>query len=337
MANVLADRSMITLDRYLRTAQPRIEPGLIVTLEQVALAVKRIAYELAGAALKGELGSSGAINVQGEVVEKLDTWSNNVFLETFADGGPVCTLISEELEEPRHVGMQHPRECYTLLFDPLDGSSNTDVNGSLGTIFAVRPRKPGHGRDVVDALGPGSEQVAAGYALYGPSTVLVFTAGDGVNAFVLEREIGEFVLWREKIKMPERGKTYAVNQANAAKWHPGARALVERLTGPKDKGGGYSLRYCGAFVGDFHRCLLTGGIFFYPGEVNAGGKSTGKLRLMYEVAPLSMLAEQAGGAGSTGHGRVLDFVPDSIHERVPVYIGSAEEVALAEKLKVEGG
>ena len=147
MANVLADRSMITLDRYLRTAQPRIEPGLIVTLEQVALAVKRIAYELAGAALKGELGSSGAINVQGEVVEKLDTWSNNVFLETFADGGPVCTLISEELEEPRHIGMQHPRECYTLLFDPLDGSSNTDVNGSLGTIFAVRRHKPGHGFD----------------------------------------------------------------------------------------------------------------------------------------------------------------------------------------------
>src|SRR5260370_6659083 len=132
--------------------------------------------------------------------------------------------------------------------------------------------------------------------------MLVWTAGDGVNAFVLERGIGEFVLWREKSRMPERGKTYGVNQANAARWHPGARALLERLTGPKDKGGGYSLRYCGALVGDFHRCLLNGGIFLYPGEVNAGGKSTCKLRLMYEVAPLSMLAEQAGGAGSTGHG-----------------------------------
>ena len=185
--------------------------------------------------------------------------------------------------------------------------------------------------------GPGSEQVAAGYALYGPSTVLVFTTGDGVNAFVLEREIGEFVLWREKFGCRSAARPTRSIKPTPLKWHPGARALVERLTGPKDKGGGYSLRYCGAFVGDFHRCLLTGGIFFYPGEVNAGGKSTGKLRLMYEVAPLSMLAEQAGGAGSTGHGRVLDFVPDSIHERVPVYIGSAEEVALAEKLKVEGG
>jgi len=337
MANLLADASMITLDRYLRSAGARMEPELRATLGQVALAVKRISNELAVAPLRGELGLSGATNVQGEKVEKLDTWSNNVFLDSFAGGNPICTLISEEIEEPRHSKMQHAHDSYALLFDPLDGSSNIGVNGSLGTIFALRRRKPGHGDDIADTLGPGTEQIAAGYALYGPATMLVWTAGDGVNAFVLEREIGEFVLWREKIRMPARGKTYAVNQANAARWHPGARALLERLTGPKDKGGGYSLRYCGAFVGDFHRCLLTGGIFFYPGEVSAGGKSAGKLRLMYEVAPLSMLAEQAGGAGSTGRGHVLDFVASSIHERVPVYIGSAEEVALAEQLKAEGG
>ncbi len=337
MANQSADASLITLERYLRGAHPRIEPGLSATLGQVALAVKRISNELAIAALKGELGLSGATNVQGEKVEKLDTWSNNVFLDSFAGGHPICTLISEELEDARHSRTRHSHDTYALLYDPLDGSSNTGVNGSLGTIFALRRRKPGHGDDVADALGPGTEQILAGYALYGPATMLVWTAGDGVNAFVLEREVGEFVLWREKIRMPERGKTYAVNQANAARWHPGARALLERLTGPKDQGGGYSLRYCGAFVGDFHRCLLTGGIFFYPGEVSAGGQSKGKLRLMYEVAPLSMLAEQAGGAGSTGRGRVLDFVPSSIHQRVPVYIGSPEEVALAEKLKAEGG
>ena len=335
MANPWAKPSMVTLDRYLRTGQ-RIDPGLIVALEQVALAVKRISNELAGAALKGELGYSGAINVQGEEVEKLDTWSDNVFIDTFSEGGPVCTLISEEMEEPRHFKAQCARYSYAVLYDPLDGSSNTDVNGALGTIFALRRRKPGHGDGIEDVLAAGSEQIAAGYGLYGPATMLVWTAGDGVNAFVLERGIGEFVLWREKIRMPERGKTYGVNQANAARWHPGARALLERLTGPKDKGGGYSLRYCGAFVGDFHRCLLNGGIFLYPGEVNAGGKSTGKLRLMYEVAPLSMLAEQAGGAGSTGHGRVLEVVPGRIHERVPVYIGSAEEVALAEQFKAEG-
>jgi fructose-1,6-bisphosphatase I len=337
MANRTADLSMITLDRYLRMTRPRIEAKLSATLERVALAVKRIANELAVAALHGELGLSGATNVQGEKVEKLDTWSNDVFLDSFAGGHPICTLISEEIEEPQHAKVQHARDSYALLFDPLDGSSNTGVNGSLGTIFAVRRRKPGHGDDIADVLGPGTDQIAAGYALYGPATILVWTAGDGVNAFVLDREIGEFVLWREKIRMPASGKTYAVNQANAARWHPGARALLERLTGPKDKGGGYSLRYCGAFVGDFHRCLLTGGIFLYPGEVSAGGQSKGKLRLMYEVAPLSMLTEQAGGAGSTGRGRVLDLVPTSIHERVPVYIGSAEEVALVEQLKAEGG
>jgi fructose-1,6-bisphosphatase I len=329
--------SMITLDRYLRTGQ-RIEPGLIVTLEQVARAVKRISGELGRAALKDELGYSGAVNVHGEEVEKLDTWSNNVFLHTFAEDGPVCTLISEEMDDPRHLKSHCKTDSYALCFDPLDGSSNVDVNGALGTIFAVYRRKAGHGEAIDDVLAPGTEQIAAGYALYGPATMLVWTVGDGVHAFVLDHPTGKFLLWREKIKMPKRGKTYAVNQGNASRWHPGARALLERLTGPKEEGGGYSLRYCGAFVGDFHRCLLLGGIFFYPGEMNAGaGKRTaGKLRLMYEVAPLSMLAEQAGGAGSIGHGRALDFVPCKIHERVPVYIGSVEEVALAEQLKPEG-
>jgi len=338
MATASAEAPVIALDRYLRATAPKMEPGLIVTLEQVGLAVKRIASELTVAALRGELGSSGAINVQGEEVEKLDTWSNNVFIDVFAGGGaPVSTLISEELEDPRYLKAHHGRESYALLFDPLDGSSNTDVNGSLGTIFAVRRRKPGHGEDIADVLGPGSEQIAAGYALYGPATMLVWTTGTGVNAFVLDHEIGEFVLWREKIRMPQRGKTYAVNQANLSKWSPGVRGLLDRLTGPKDRGGGYSLRYCGAFVGDFHRCLLNGGIFLYPGEMTSGGKSRGKLRLMYEVAPMSMIAEQAGGAASTGRQRVLDFVPTSIHERVPVYIGSVEEVALADQLKTEGG
>lgn len=332
MAAASARLLMITLDRYLRAS--RIEAGLIVTLEQVALAVKRIAHELAGAPLRGGLGKSGAINVQGEEVGKLDVWSDHTFAEAFAADGPVCTLISEEMEEPLHHKNQCTRDSYAVLYDPLDGSSNTDVNGALGTIFAVRRRKPGHGDGIDDVLTAGVEQIAAGYALYGPATILVWTTGDGVNAFVLERGIGEFVLWREKLRMPARGKTYAINQANAARSHPGVRALLERLTGPKDKGGGYSLRYCGAFVGDFHRCLLDGGIFLYPGE--SGGKSTGKLRLLYEVAPLAMLAEQAGGAGSTGKGRALDVVPGRIHERVPVYIGSVAEVALAEELKVEG-
>jgi fructose-1,6-bisphosphatase I len=327
--------SMITLDRYLRTHE-RIGPELIATVEQVAHAVKRIASELTRAALKDELGYSGAINVHGEEVEKLDTWSDKVFVDTFSKGGPVCTLISEEIDEPLHLKPQCTRNSLAMLYDPLDGSSNTDVNGSLGTVFAVRRRKPGHTEDIADLLGPGTEQILAGYALYGPATMLVWTVGEGVVAFVLDHPTGKFILWREKIQMPKNGKTYAVNQGNTARWHPGARALIERLTGPKDQGGGYSLRYCGAFVGDFHRCLLNGGIFLYPGEVTTGGRSAGKLRLMYEVAPLSMVAEQAGGAASTGHERALEFVPGKIHERVPVYIGSKEEVALADQLKAEG-
>src|SRR3984893_17401474 len=211
MANPRAKLSMITLDRYLRTGQ-RIDPGLIVALEQVALAVKRISNELAGAALKGELGYSGAINVQGEEVEKLDTWSDNVFVDTFSGGGPVCTLISEEMEEPRHFKAQCARDSYAVLYDPLDGSSNTDVNGSLGTVFAVRRRKPGHTEHIEDLLGPGTEQILAGYALYGPATMLVWTVGEGVVAFVLDHPTGKFILWREKIQMPKNGKTYAVNQ-----------------------------------------------------------------------------------------------------------------------------
>ena len=325
----------MTLDRYLRT-RDRIGPELIETLESVAHSVKRISNELARAALKGELGYSGAVNVHGEEVEKLDTWSNKVFLDAFSGNGPVCTLISEEMEEARHLQAQCTRDSLALLYDPLDGSSNTDVNGSLGTVFAVRRRKSGHGDGLADVLAAGTEQIATGYALYGPATMLVFTVGEGVIAFVLDHATGKFMLWREKIAMPPRGKTYAVNQANATKWHPGARALIDRFAGPKEQGGGYSLRYSGAFVGDFHRCLLNGGIFLYPGEVSTGRRSAGKLRLMYEVAPLSMLAEQAGGAASIGHGRALDVVPGNIHERVPVYIGSAEEVALAEQLKAEG-
>lgn len=326
--------TMITLERFLRDR--RIDADLTVVLEQVAAAVKRISHGLAHAALKGELGRSGTINVHGEEVEKLDAWSDKVFAEAFSAEGPVCTLISEELDEPRHLVGQCTGSSLAVMYDPLDGSSNTDVNGSLGSIFAVRRRKPGHSTGIDDVTNAGTGQIAAGYALYGPATMLVWTAGDGVHAFELDPATGKFMLWREKLEMPKRGKVYAVNQANAARWHPGARAVLERLTGPKDKGGGYSLRYCGAFVGDFHRLLLKGGLFLYPGEVGAGGKSAGKLRLMYEVAPLSMIAEQAGGASSTGHGRAIEFAPSGIHERVPVYIGSREEVALAEELRVEG-
>ena len=328
----------ITLARHIMakksTALPLIDLALI--MERIELAGKRIARELTVASLGGELGYTGDTNVQGEKVKKLDEWGNQVFLDAFEHGYPVCSLISEEMEEPHHYSSNCRENSYCVLYDPIDGSSNTDVNGSLGTIFAVRKRAAKHGKGIEDLLGPGIQQVVAGYIAYGPSTQLVYTAGAGVDIFTLDRSLGEFLLWKENVKTPPRGSTYAVNQGNAGKWHDGARKFLAHITSRKDKRTSYSLRYCGAFAADFHRLLLEGGIYLYPGEVSEGGKSKGKLRLMYETAPLSMLAEQAGGRGSTGKGRILEVVPSAIHDRLPVYIGSAEEVAMAEEVKVEG-
>ncbi len=327
----------ITLVRHALTRKGTAPAGdLALILERIEFVAKRIARELAIASLGGELGYTGAINVQGEQQRKLDDWGNEAFLEAFEHGYPVCSLISEEMEEPRHYPANCRDTSYAVLFDPIDGSSNTDVNGSLGTIFSIRRRAKGHQNGIADILRPGSEQVAAGYVIYGPSTQLVWAAGAGVDIFTLDRSLGEFILWRENVKMPPYGSTYAVNQGNMSKWHPGARKFIEHITSRRDKRTSYSLRYSGAFAGDFHRCLLEGGIYLYPGEVGKDGKGGGKLRLMYELAPMALIAEQAGGRASTGKGRILDVVPGAIHERQPIYIGSADEIRLAEEMKAEG-
>ncbi len=328
----------ITLTRHIMTKSATALPvaDLALIMERLELIAKRIARELAAASLGGELGYTGETNVQGEKVKKLDEWSNQVFLDAFEHGYPVCSLISEEMDEPHHYSVNCRDNSYCILYDPIDGSSNTDVNGSLGTIFAVKKRALGHGHGIDDILVPGTAQLIAGYILYGPAAQLVYSAGAGVDIFTLDRSLGEFILWEENVKMPPRGATYAVNQGNLGKWHEGARKFVAHITSRKDKRTSYSLRYSGAFAADFHRCLLDGGIFMYPGEVAEGGKAKGKLRLMYELAPLSMLAEQAGGRGSTGKQRILDIAATAIHERHPIYIGSAEEVALAESFNVEG-
>jgi fructose-1,6-bisphosphatase I len=328
----------ITLTRHIMTKSATAIPvaDLALIMERIELIAKRIARELAAAGLSGELGYTGETNVQGEKVKKLDEWGNQVFLDAFEHGYPVCSLISEEMDEPRHYDANCRDNSYCVLYDPIDGSSNTDVNGSLGTIFAVKKRAPRHSRGIDDILVPGTQQVIAGYVLYGPAAQLVYTAGAGVDIFTLDRSLGEFILWKENVKMPPRGSVYAVNQANAGKWREEARKFVAHITSRRDKRTSYSLRYCGAFAADFHRFLLEGGIYLYPGEVAEGGKAKGKLRLMYELAPLSMIAEQAGGRGSTGKERILDIKASAIHERHPIYIGSVEEVALAESLKVEG-
>jgi len=312
---------------------------LAQVIGRIALAGKLIAGELARAAIVGGLGYSGETNVHGEQQKKLDDWTNEVFLRLFESCDPVCSLISEEMETPCHYERScHSREraSYAIFVDPLDGSSNTDINGSMGSIFSIRKRAPRHNDDVRDMLQAGTHQVAAGYVLYGPATQLIYTSGAGVDMFTFDPQMAEFVLWKEGLKMPPRGPYYSCNQGNISKWNPGAQNLVRHLTSRKDKTTSYSMRYCGAFVADFHRCLLDGGIYMYPGEISSDGKSKGKLRLMYECAPLGMVAEQAGGGASNGKGRVLEVVPKDVHDREPVYIGSAAEVALAEEFRAEG-
>ena len=234
--------------------------------------------------------------MQGEKVKKLDQWGNQVFLDAFEHGYPVCSLISEEMDEPHHYSVSCRDNSYCILYDPIDGSSNTDVNGSLGTIFAVKKRAAGHSKGIDDILVPGSQQLIAGYILYGPATQLVYTAGAGVDIFTLDRTLGEFILWKENVKMPPHGSTYAVNQANAGKWNEGARKFLAHITSRKDKRTSHSLRYCGAFAADFHRCILEGGIYMYPGEVAEGGKAKGKLRLMYELALCRCSRSKPAGA-----------------------------------------
>ena len=328
----------ITLTRHVSTRHGARLPNhdLALILERIEQIGKRIARELAHASIGGQLGYTGATNVHGEQVKTLDQWTNEVFLEAFAHRRPVCSLVSEEMEQAVHAGGDCGEPSYAILFDPLDGSSNTGVNGSLGTIFSIRRRASHHGTAVADILRSGADQVAAGYILYGPSTQLVYTAGAGVDIFTLDHRRAEFVLWREAVKMPARGSAYAVNQGNISKFHPGARELVEHLTSRKDKSTSYSLRYSGAFAADFHRCLLEGGLFLYPGEVTPDGQTKGKLRVMYELAPMAMIAEQAGCKASTGKARILDLIPETLHDRAPIYIGSAAEVELAEKMQVEG-
>jgi fructose-1,6-bisphosphatase I len=302
---------------------------LAVVLNQLAVAGKLIARELSQAALVGRLGDAGRINVQGEVVKKLDVWANDVVVRALEASGLVGIVVSEELDEPLYLG-EGP---YVVCIDPVDGSSNLDINGIVGTIFSVRRRR-GAGREAMaaDAVQPGSAQVAAGYIMYGPSTALVYTVGQGVHGFTLEPTIGEFIHSHQDIRLPRRGRIYSVNDANAPLWQPGIGRYVEYLRAhDRTTGRPYTARYVGSMVADIHRTLLEGGIFLYPAAMGADGRASGKLRLQYEAAPMGFLVEQAGGRASTGGERILDVVPRSPHQRVPIMIGSAEDVALAEE------
>lgn len=290
-------------------------------LAQVVYAAKTLAREIGRAALVGKLGLIGEKNATGDAQKKLDVFSNDVVIDAFVNTELVWALVSEELEGPRCLACESDAQ-YVLCIDPLDGSSNVDVNGDVGTIFGIYRREGNSGNVESAFLRKGSEQVAAGYVMYGASTMLVYTVGRGVQGFTLDRGLGEFILSHDNITCPPTGKCYSANLSNLPQWSSGIRDYVESLNDPEN-GRIYSMRYNGALVADFHRCLLEGGIYFYPGDIS---HAEGKLRLLYECAPLAMLAEQAGGSASDGCRRILDIHARSLHQQSPLAIGSAQDV-----------
>ena len=315
----------MTLARHIIECQrwhPDATGELSVLLAQIAFAGKIFAAELRRAALVGRTGFTGDTNVQGEPTKKLDVFGNQTIVDAFAHSELVSAIVSEEEDQPRQVACG-AKASYLLCVDPLDGSSNSDVNGVVGTIFGIyRPARANRAADV-NLPRAGREQVAAGYIMYGPSTVFVYTTGEGVNGFTLDHDIGEFILTHPGIMCPADGRYYAVNLAGASEWPARISAYLAGLTGQAQQHRGYSQRYSGALVADVHRTLLEGGIYFYPSDRT---HPDGKLRLLYECAPLAFVVEQAGGAATTGDERVLDVAVESIHQRVPLAIGSRSEV-----------
>lgn len=304
-------------------------------LADIALACKVISLEVNRAGLIDILGFTGEENVQGEMVKKLDVFANDVLTHVMKQGGHICAVCSEEEEnfipiEDKFAENKFVTNKYICHFDPLDGSSNIDVNVSIGTIFSVYKRisKEGPG-SLEDCLQKGTQQVAAGYVIYGSSTVLVYTTGEGVHAFTLDPSVGEFLLSSENIAIPKKSKIFSVNEGNMKKWSPGMKKYVSHLKEIDEVSGRpYSSRYIGSLVADFHRNLLYGGIFMYPADSK---NKSGKLRLMYEANPLSFIVEQAGGRGSDGVKRILEIEPKNLHQRTPLFIGSEEDVKLIEK------
>ena len=305
-----------------------IPAELRLLIEVVARACKRISYEVSKGALGDILGSADTENIQGEVQKKLDVISNEILLEANEWGGHLAAMASEEMETIHPIPNRYPKGEYMLLFDPLDGSSNIDVNVSIGTIFSVLKAPEGMGEPTEEAfLQPGSAQVAAGYAVYGPQTMLVLTTGDGVHCFTLDREMGSWVLTQSDIKIPATTKEFAINMSNKRHWHAPVQRYVDELLAGKTgaRGKDFNMRWIASMVADVHRILNRGGVFMYPADMRDPSQP-GKLRLMYEANPMAMLVEQAGGAATDGVNRILDIAPTKLHQRVPVFLGSKEEV-----------
>ena len=320
----------ISLTRYL-VEQQRVD-GLIpaqlrLLLEVVARACKSISHSVNKGALGEVLGSAGSENVQGEIQKKLDIIANEVLIEANEWGGHLAAMASEEMDDIYQVPNRYPRGEYLLLFDPLDGSSNIDVNVSIGTIFSVLRKPEGVAVSGKDFLQAGSQQVAAGYCVYGPQTTLVLTVGHGVAMFTLDREQGSFVLTQEHVRIPEDTQEFAINMSNMRHWDAATKRYIDECLqgseGPRGKD--FNMRWIASMVADVHRILTRGGVFLYPWDKREPNKP-GKLRLMYEANPMAWLVEQAGGAATNGHQRILDIPPEQLHQRVSVVLGSKNEV-----------
>ncbi|WP_234194797.1 class 1 fructose-bisphosphatase [Pseudacidovorax sp. NFM-22] len=330
----------ISLTRYL-VEQQRVDgliPGqLRLLLEVVARACKRISLSVNKGALGGVLGSAGSENVQGEVQKKLDIIANEVLIEANEWGGHLAAMASEEMDSIYVVPNRYPQGEYLLMFDPLDGSSNIDVNVSIGTIFSVLKKPDDHpGVQEGDFLQAGCKQVAAGYCLYGPQTVLVLTVGDGVAMFTLDREQGSFILTQDKMEIPADTKEFAINMSNMRHWDAPVKRYIDECLAGKDgpRGKDFNMRWIASMVTDVHRILTRGGVFMYPWDKREPEKP-GKLRLMYEANPMAWLVEQAGGAATNGRERILDIQPQKLHERVSVILGSRNEVERVTKYHLE--
>ncbi|NJN83384.1 MAG: class 1 fructose-bisphosphatase [Caldilineaceae bacterium] len=330
------NNTITTIERFILDQQrdfPDATGALTHILYDLALAAKIIASRTTRAGLDAILGSTGEQNVQGEEVQKLDKFADRTIFRLNDHTGRLAVMASEENEEIIPIPERFETGKYVLVYDPLDGSSNIDFNVSIGTIFAIHRRKTEDGPGALeDCLQPGRDLVAAGYIIYGSSTMMVYSTGQGVHGFTLDPAIGEFLLSHPNIRMPKKPKYYSVNQGYQRHWSEGIRTYTNWLQGDNDEKRSLSLRYIGSLVADFHRNLMTGGVFYYPSDTKDPAHPNGKLRLLYEASPLAFLAEQAGGYASDGRRPILDLQPTGLHQRVPLFIGNRDLVEKAEEL-----
>ncbi len=331
-----------TIEQHILDQQrkfPGVSGDFSGLLYDIALAAKLVSKEVNRAGLGDLLGTMGEVNVQGEIVQKMDKYANELFIRILTAGGKVCAIATEENEKITEIHEDGFVGKYAINMDPLDGSSNIDVNVSVGTIFSLhRKRSAGPRGSEEDCLQAGSKQACAGYVIYGSSTMLVYTTGLGVHGFTLDPAVGEFILSHPNMMMPSRCRMYSVNEGNTAFWDAGTRAYIASLKAvDPPTGRPYTARYIGSLVSDFHRNLLKGGIFLYPADYKDPQKPSGKLRLLFEAAPMAFIAEQAGGSATTGSERVLDIVPTKLHQRVPLIVGPKNEVSRYEALTRAGG